>query len=351
MTASANEVGGFAVEPVAQCGACGSAGDVLYRDIDDRLFGVPGRWSVRRCRNAACGALWLDPRPTEADIGRAYQTYYTHGAGNPDSLIKRLIVRLSKERARQRFGLPAQGDGTAIGRLLLLAAHGYPGLVEHVDLMIRYSAPPPPGQVARVLDIGCGDGEALAILRELGWQVVGLETDPAAAEAARRRGLEVQQGLLADAPFAPESFDLITSSHVIEHVHDPLAHLGQVRRLLRPGGRTVIVTPNVNCGSHRRHGRHWRGLEVPRHIMVHTPASLASLVRRAGFSAVDTGTSARAVSLSEVAAVQVRAGQTPALTPAPAGLRLRAMLAQARESLAHQPGALDGNEIVLVATR
>lgn len=64
-------------ERQTSCPLCGTAGEAIYEDLRDSLFGAPGLWGSRAC--PACGALWLDPRPTRASIGEAYRTYYTHG--------------------------------------------------------------------------------------------------------------------------------------------------------------------------------------------------------------------------------------------------------------------------------
>src|SRR5487761_1111965 len=61
------------------CYLCNSFGDVLYRDLTDAVFFAPGKWSIRRCPNPACGLLWLDPMPVAEDLPAAYEGYYTHG--------------------------------------------------------------------------------------------------------------------------------------------------------------------------------------------------------------------------------------------------------------------------------
>lgn len=74
----------------------------------------------------------------------------------------------------------------------------------------------------RLLDVGCGSGEFLAQMRELGWDVFGVEPDPQAARVAREQfGLTVWPGALAEASFPDGFFDAVTLNHVIEHVADP----------------------------------------------------------------------------------------------------------------------------------
>ncbi len=217
--------------------------------------------------------------------------------------------------------------------------------------MIRYLSAPAEHQNC-LLDVGCGDGEALDILRNLGWRVLGVELDGNAVESARTRGLDVRHGDLAAAGFANDSFDTVTSSHVIEHVHDPLAFLIEQKRVLKSGGRLIAVTPNVRGPIHRKHAEHWLNLDPPRHLVIFTPASLKRLATAAGFSQVQITTTARAVALSEIASSKTRDdgnyrwGSWPGLW---AWLKAQAM--QWITTLGVKTGSLEGEELVLHARK
>src|SRR5690349_430713 len=62
--------------PEPSCYLCGIEGRVRYRDLPDHLYHTPGTWTIKACPR--CDLLWLDPMPDEADIRKAYETYYTH---------------------------------------------------------------------------------------------------------------------------------------------------------------------------------------------------------------------------------------------------------------------------------
>ena len=100
----------------------------------------------------------------------------------------------------------------------------------------------PPG---RLLDVGAGVGELLRVAREGGWQALGVDTDPAVVEYARARGRDVRLGDLTTLALPAASFDLVTLWNVIDFVPDPLRLLSECRRLLAPGGRIFVRTPNV----------------------------------------------------------------------------------------------------------
>jgi methionine biosynthesis protein MetW len=109
---------------------------------------------------------------------------------------------------------------------------------------------------SRVLDVGCSTGYlSLALRDDRGATVVGLEFVPAAAEAARARGIEVVIGSVEDPEVLArfeDPFDAIVIGDVLEHLADPWAALARLVELLRPGGILVASLPNVAHWTVRR---------------------------------------------------------------------------------------------------
>lgn len=137
-----------------------------------------------------------------------------------------------------------------------------------------------------MLDIGCGNGEFLNIAREMGWQTEGIDMDAKAVEVCRSRGLKVACGSVELLTHEKEKYDVITISHVIEHVHDPLNLLHQIHRLLKPGGLLWLETPNLGSLGYKRYKANWRGLEPPRHLVLFDLVSLTNILHIAGFKSV-----------------------------------------------------------------
>jgi len=132
-----------------------------------------------------------------------------------------------------------------------------------------------------LLDVGCGSGDFLEKVRLAGWDVSGVDVDDKAVSNARKKGLNIRHGDIGAC--RETNFDAITLSHVIEHVHDPLALLRGAHARLKPGGCLYIETPNLESVGHRRFGRNWRGLEPPRHLVILSSGSLRLLLAAAGF--------------------------------------------------------------------
>ena len=351
MTTSHHSAGTPAIGTEVQpgCVVCGAAGQLKFSGLRDRLFGAPGVWNVHQCGSAACRSLWLNPRPTRQDIGKAYLQYYTHDKAGKEPLVKRVVRSLAREKsvaADSRQGMLRRaraGLATRLGSLV-------PGMREHLDLMLRYLPPPTPQDL--LLDVGCGDGEALDILRHVGWQVRGVELDPNGVVSARAKGLDVREGDLPSAAWPDAHFSAVTSSHVIEHLHDPAAFIAESRRILKPGGQLVVVTPNADAWTLARYGADWLNLDPPRHLLIFTAPAIEALVRSCGFSDVKVFTTARAVALSETASAAIRArgryvwGEQPGI-----GGRIAAQWNQLQASAGVAAGRIPGDELVVLARK
>jgi 2-polyprenyl-3-methyl-5-hydroxy-6-metoxy-1,4-benzoquinol methylase len=148
----------------------------------------------------------------------------------------------------------------------------------------------------RLLDVGCASGEFLEVAAARGFTVEGLEPDPGTSAQARERGLSVRRATLEDAGYEPASFDAVTLWHVIEHMGSPRQCLTAVRRLLRPGGVVAIETPAVDTVWFSLLRSRWRQL-IPDHYYFFSRATIAELLRAAGFEPVEVHKVGKPVSL------------------------------------------------------
>lgn len=322
-------------EPISTCPLCASAGGALHEGLTDRLYGVPGKWRIQQCRSEQCGLLWLDPRPTPRDIGKAYADYFTHDSSSRRKIRPGLFSRVSELRGR-------------LLRKLWQASSGQKSVRRSADLMYLEDVKP-----GRLLEIGCGNGRRLELFRKHGWQVEGQEVDAKAAQFARGRlGLTVHEGLITDLELATESYDAIVLSHVIEHVHDPVGLLAEAHRLLRPKGILSVTTPNAVGLGHRTFGRNWYGLDSPRHLFLFSPRTLATVARKGGFNACRIWTTATHASTFSTPSLAIQAhgrvdmGSRPDMERLVAGTAFQLW---AQQYLKFDPDS--GEECVLQATK
>ena len=235
-------------EPAA-CALCGPGPLAPLAAGEDFEYRTSGdTWHMPRC--GRCGLLVLSPRPAADQFDRIYPPGYHAFAFTPERFGLAHVVRRRLEAAR-----------------LLRAFAGLPA-------------------DARVLDVGCGDGFHLRLLRDFGpgWQVLGVDPSERANRRAAAAGLPVRVGTVETLPAADGRFDAALMVMTVEHLADPLATVRAVRDRLTPGGRLVVVTDDAGSPDARLFGRrHWGGYHFPRHTYLFDRRTLRRLGERAGF--------------------------------------------------------------------
>lgn len=231
--------------------ACRSCGGSKFHNaatgVRDWEFGAPGVFAYRTCDS--CGLAQLHPFPTLNDLVDAYPPTYT------------AFVDEFKER------------GLLYHLLFRVRSHLFEG-------RLRPLIP----QEAKVLDVGCGNGEFLTRLIPLGAKtLVGVDFHEKAVALARKKGITAHRGVFVEYAGQPGSFDTIFMINYIEHVLDPRAELHHAHLLLKSGGHLVGELPNFAAVERLVMPRYWGGNHVPRHTFQYTPAVLKKLLVDHGF--------------------------------------------------------------------
>ena len=204
----------------------------------------------------------------------------------------------TSELERQLAGLREKVDGSGERFAALYAdfAARFRGSAEQITAKLRGYLPDvrqllgdaDPGRDGiRVLDIGCGRGEWLTLLKSVGVSAAGVDSHPAFVEAGRARGLDMVLGdgieHLATRP--ANSLDLVTAFHVIEHldVETLLALIEAAHDALRIGGCLLLETPN----PHNLQMAACDFYNDPTHRRPLPPALVEFLVSASGFERVE----------------------------------------------------------------
>lgn len=221
-----------------------AAGDVLVLRGGDRLHGVPGNFTVMKCR--ACGLMRTTPRPTPDTISIYYPGEYAPYRDAP---------------------LPVAA--TPGGRLMRLL-----GL---------YGRRTPPVPAGHLLEIGCAAGAYLEKMRREGWSVSGIEFSADAAAQAQSKQMDVQVATVESAQPPRQPVDLIAAWMVLEHLHEPVEALRRMRSWIKPGGYLIGSVPDAGSVERRVFGNRWYALQLPTHLFHYSPDSLRRALAVAGW--------------------------------------------------------------------
>ena len=211
-------------------------------------------YRVILCR--ACGLVHVDPRPAPGEIAALYAGYHSRD-GQDEASWTRLMDGVFRESAA--LLRPVRGAGGD-------------------------------GGSGRLLDVGCGFGSFVGLMRRRGWDAEGVDPSPAAVAAARKAGLPVRLGTLEDLDGPAGAYDAVTLFYVLEHLPEPMGALKKIHGLLKPGGTLLLrvphTTPIVRLLS--PFGAGAALYDPPFHLHDFSPRVLARMLAEAGFAGART---------------------------------------------------------------
>ena len=234
------------MENVEQCPACGHAQQKPFLVAKDYTVSKE-HFSIVRCEG--CQLLFTNPRPRANEAGPYYQSddYISH-SNTQKGFINALYHRVRTITLRQK-----------------------------TNWIQAYQ-----GGNKELLDIGCGNGHFLHACQQAGWNISGMELDPATAQRASEL---IQQPIYPNLSEIPvdKQFQLISLWHVLEHVYELEAYFTFFKSRIQPGGKLMLALPNSKSFDAGYFGEFWAAYDVPRHIYHFDPATITSLAARYGF--------------------------------------------------------------------
>jgi SAM-dependent methyltransferase len=244
---------------------------------------MPDIWNMFTCK--ACGTLYVDPRPDNESLPRIYEEYFTHNPNieiYPNSGVIGFVWRLINGYLNSQFGMKRQ-PSTRLGRVVFGLAFPWRQKLDYYCRHLTLSQFPSRGSL---LDLGCGNGSFLKRAIEMEWDAFGCEPDPRAVEVCKSEGLDVVHGDVFDEKLNGRQFDVVTVSHVIEHVPDIKSALSRIHSIIKPGGTVWFALPNPNSVTIRLFLSAAAALHLPRHLCIPTQARFTEMLQESGFTRV-----------------------------------------------------------------
>lgn len=216
------------------CSLCGANDTTLiFKRKDLTYYTSDEEFCVVRCRR--CGLIYVNPRPNTEEIHAYYpEEFYD---------VQLDVEQLLREKEQQLL------------------------------LKYQYVKDIKPG---KLLDIGCSKGEFLFFMQQKGWKVRGIDFS---VKPPNVFGLDIFYGDLCSAAYSPASFDLVTLWAVLEHVYDPKHILSKINKIIKPGGKIVLLVTNFNSLP----ARFMRQDDIPRHTTLFTKHTMRAMLQRTGF--------------------------------------------------------------------
>lgn len=212
---------------------------------------VQNGYPIVRC--GGCGLVYVHPKPPEEGLPGLYAEYHARDGGN-EAGWNRLMGKIVREAADL---LDATRDG-----------------------------PGPP----RLLDVGCGYGGFVSLMRDRGWDAEGVDPSPTTVVAASANGIPVHLGTLDEFSCSGAPYRAITMFYVLEHLFDPMSSLRKVFALLEPGGVLLVrvpdTTPIVRLLS--PFGLGGKLFDPPFHLFDFSPRVLRKMLAETGFGEIRT---------------------------------------------------------------
>lgn len=131
-----------------------------------------------------------------------------------------------------------------------------------------------------LLDVGCGTGDFIQVAKQNNWKVTGIEPNEQARSIANKKNKDSVFDVNQLVKLQPQSFDVITLWHVLEHLPNLEEDMATFKKLLKPTGTLIIAVPNYKSYDAQYYKEFWAAYDVPRHLWHFNKASMSKLVNK-----------------------------------------------------------------------
>ena len=231
------------------CPSCGNQESQAERMVVDHMVSKE-EFSLRSC--LVCGLLRTDPRPSEKEIGRYYDSpaYLSH---------------------------TEQGSGLFSKLYNVLRAYNSLGKVRTLERVVHKKP-----NISKLLDVGCGIGVFLEHAKYRKWEVFGVELNEKARKKAENRLKTTVFEKLDDVKIE-QKFDAISLWHVLEHLPEPNKVLEKLHNHALPGTALILGLPNRESHDASHYKEFWAAYDVPIHFWHFTKRDIDRIAKNTGW--------------------------------------------------------------------
>ncbi|OJF68872.1 hypothetical protein BK026_08735 [Alteromonas sp. V450] len=240
---------------VKQCPVCDCESFHSFaKGQDYELETCANIWEFVQC--AQCTHVWLNPRPSVATLNTIYPPHY------------------------YSYDFETKVHPIALKAKAILDKLKFKSFFKHLKQTPKTYA-----------DVGCGSGRFLKLMHHMGLKkqdIYGLELTQSVVDELNNLGFNGINSRVEEVKeIEPESLDLVTMFHVIEHVEDPRAVVAKINQWLSKDGCLVLETPNFDSVDAKLFkNQFWGGYHIPRHWHVFSVDTLVKLLEDNGFDIV-----------------------------------------------------------------
>lgn len=220
-----------------------------FLDCTDH-YATQEKYALYKCDH--CGFILTQDHPVESEMGRYYdvESYVSH-SDTKDGIVNRIYHEARSWMLKQKYKMVVKQSGMDKGS---------------------------------ILDIGCGTGYFLGLMKNKGWNVDGVEISPVARSSAQKRLEKPIAGNMFDLENDAKTYDVISLWHVMEHLHDLDRTFELLDKKLKKGGLLIVALPNADSVDANHYKEYWGAYDVPRHVWHFNPKTFGLLANDKGYS-------------------------------------------------------------------
>jgi len=244
----------------------------LFSNRDRMFLKMKGNFDLYQCDN--CGLITIYPKPNSIKLSDHYSKNYSVYSDSGGIKYFRKIYTLLETIYHYSYVKYDLSIFLKIIHLFFIPMRSFFRTTRVIE-------------GGNFLDVGCGVGYFLLVMKLLEMNPYGVEPGEFDENLSKEYGLKISHCDLFEANYKDAFFDVITLNHVLEHTPNPSEIMGELNRILKKEGYLIIGVPINDCLAFSVFGKRWAQIDTPRHLYIFSRNSLIMLAEKNGFEIVN----------------------------------------------------------------